>query len=218
MTTTLITGGNKGLGRETARRLLAEGHDVWLGARDPERGKVAADELGARYIELDVTSDSSVSAAASLLDAEVGHLDVLINNAGIPGGFRPPAETTADDMRTVYETNVFGLVRVTHAMLPLCNARRPRSSWAWQRHGILSITSDHRGWSPHCTVCRTRRQVGRQHDASHFCGSLPGVRVNAVDPATPRPTSTAPRRPAGRGRPRSSWRWHDRPDGPAGRT
>ena len=159
MTTTLITGGNKGLGRETARRLLAEGHDVWLGARDPERGKVAADELGARYIELDVTSDSSVSAAASLLDAEVGHLDVLINNAGIPGGFRPPAETTADHMRTVYETNVFGLVRVTHAMLPLLQrSSAPVIVNVSSGMGSLAITIDpDRGWSPHCTVCRTRR-------------------------------------------------------------
>ena len=114
MTTTLITGGNKGLGLETARRLLAEGHDVWLGARDPQRGQAAASELGARYIALDVTSDESVQAAASLLDTEVGHLDVLVNNAGIPGGWRAPADTTADHVRAVYETNVFGLVRVTH--------------------------------------------------------------------------------------------------------
>jgi len=55
MTTTLITGGNKGLGRETARRLVAEGHDVWLGARDSERGLATADELGARFLALDVT-------------------------------------------------------------------------------------------------------------------------------------------------------------------
>ena len=82
MTTTLITGANKGLGYETARRLIAEGHDVWIGARDPERGQAAADELGARYVALDVTDDASVAAAVET----VGALDVLVNNAGISGG------------------------------------------------------------------------------------------------------------------------------------
>jgi len=81
MPTTLITGSNKGLGFEAARRLIAEGHDVWVAARDPEAGAKAAADLGARFVHLDVTDDASVAAAA----ATVGHLDVLINNAGIIG-------------------------------------------------------------------------------------------------------------------------------------
>ena len=64
MTTTLITGANKGLGREAARRLLASGHDVWLAARDRDRGQAAAEEVGGRFVELDVTSDDSVRRAA----------------------------------------------------------------------------------------------------------------------------------------------------------
>ena len=64
MSTILITGANKGLGREAARRLLDEGHDVWLAARDPERGREAARELGGRFVQLDVTSERSVKAAA----------------------------------------------------------------------------------------------------------------------------------------------------------
>ncbi len=77
MTTTLITGSNKGLGFEAARRLLAEGHEVWVAARDPEAGATAAADLGARFVQLDVTDDALVAAAV----ATVGRLDVLINNA-----------------------------------------------------------------------------------------------------------------------------------------
>ena len=92
MTTTLITGANKGLGREAARRLLADGHDVWVAARDPERGRAAAEALGARFVALDVTDDASVAAAAEHVAAE-GGLDVLVNNAGISGGFNPLPES-----------------------------------------------------------------------------------------------------------------------------
>jgi len=82
MTTTLITGANKGLGFETARRLVEAGHTVYVGARDADRGRRAADQLGARFVQLDVTDDASVEAAAKTLEAD-GGLDVLINNAGI---------------------------------------------------------------------------------------------------------------------------------------
>lgn len=123
MTTTLITGANKGLGFETARRLIAAGHTVHLGSRDADRGRRAAEQLGARPVVLDVTDDASVAAAVKAIEAD-GGLDVLINNAGIEertpdGGVVGAAEVTADMMRTVFETNVFGMVRVTHAFLPL---------------------------------------------------------------------------------------------------
>src|ERR1700678_4795017 len=84
MTTTLITGANKGLGYEAARQLIAAGHTVYSGARDAERGRQAADRLGARFVHLDVTADASVAAAATAIEAE-GGLDVLVNNAGIEG-------------------------------------------------------------------------------------------------------------------------------------
>jgi NAD(P)-dependent dehydrogenase (short-subunit alcohol dehydrogenase family) len=72
MTRTLITGANKGLGFETARQLIAAGHTVYLGSRDPDRGRRAADELGTRLVLLDVTDDTSVEAAAKAIDAEGG--------------------------------------------------------------------------------------------------------------------------------------------------
>ena len=114
MTTTLISGANKGLGYEAARRLLEAGHEVWVGARDPERGEKAAAELGARFVQLDVTSQESCDRAA----ATVGELDVLVNNAGISGGWTPIDDVTGDGMRETYETNVFGPVRVFHAFRP----------------------------------------------------------------------------------------------------
>ena len=115
MTTSLITGANKGLGFETARQLIAAGHRVWIGARDADRGQQAADQLGAGFVQLDVTEDASVAAAVET----VGDIDVLVNNAGISGGRIAPNEATAEDMRSVFETNVFGPVRVLHAFIPL---------------------------------------------------------------------------------------------------
>ncbi|MDT7662796.1 MAG: hypothetical protein QOD04_2352, partial [Pseudonocardiales bacterium] len=82
MTATLVTGANKGLGFETARRLIAAGHTVYIGSRDAERGRRAAELLGARAVQLDVTDDASVAAAVKAIEAD-GGLDVLVNNAGI---------------------------------------------------------------------------------------------------------------------------------------
>lgn len=113
MTTTLITGANKGLGKEAARQLIAAGHIVYIGARDETRGRAAADEVGGRFVQLDVTDDSSVSAAIDQIGRD-GGLDVLINNAGI-------ATLTADgpDALRVFNTNAVGVIRVTEAALPL---------------------------------------------------------------------------------------------------
>ena len=121
MTRTLITGANKGLGYETARRLLAEGHDVWVAARDPERGAEAAERLGARFVTLDVTDEESVAAAADVV-VQHGGLDVLVNNAGIVGPRSQVPETTGEDIRITFETNVFGPVRVLHAFTGLLDA------------------------------------------------------------------------------------------------
>jgi NADP-dependent 3-hydroxy acid dehydrogenase YdfG len=93
---------------------VAAGHQVWIGARDETRGRQAADAVGAGFLQLDVTDDASVAAAAET----VGELDVLVNNAAISGGRIRSSEATADHMRTAYETNVFGSVRVLRAFIP----------------------------------------------------------------------------------------------------
>jgi NAD(P)-dependent dehydrogenase (short-subunit alcohol dehydrogenase family) len=123
----LVTGANKGIGRAVVQGLARDGFIVYLGARSPERGSTAAAELQAdgavHFVQLDVLDPASVRAAAQTIESEAGRLDVLVNNAGIgyaPGSrFRTPAEEIAEDMRTVYETNVFAVVRVTNAFMPL---------------------------------------------------------------------------------------------------
>ncbi|MFJ8686739.1 SDR family oxidoreductase [Micromonospora wenchangensis] len=120
----LVTGANKGIGYAVARALGGLGMCVYLGARDERRGLAAARSLGddgldVRFLRLDVTDESGVRLAAKRLDDEVGRLDVLVNNAGVGGGMSPPSATATDQVRQVYETNVFGVVTVTNAMLPL---------------------------------------------------------------------------------------------------
>lgn len=124
----LVTGANKGIGKAIVRGLARAGFTVLLGARNAERGIAAAKELAndgtVRFIQLDVTDEASVRAAAEVIEREFGRLDVLVNNAGINKGpnvtgWRPPSEETAENMRAVFETNVFAVVTVTNVFLPL---------------------------------------------------------------------------------------------------
>ena len=114
MTVTLITGANKGLGYETARRLIEHGHTVYLGARSTARGTAAAAELGGHFVQLDVTDDASVETALGAVATREGRLDVLVNNAGIS-----TTEVSGPVALQVFDTNAIGLIRVTQAALPL---------------------------------------------------------------------------------------------------
>ncbi|MFJ4717367.1 SDR family oxidoreductase [Streptomyces sp. NPDC088785] len=124
-TIALVTGANKGIGLEIARRLGRQGAVVHLGARDADRGRAAAAQLTAQGItahplHLDVTDPAGITAAAAALAARHGRLDILVNNAGITGAFTgPPSAATPQDLREVYDTNVFGVLAVTNALLPL---------------------------------------------------------------------------------------------------
>jgi NAD(P)-dependent dehydrogenase (short-subunit alcohol dehydrogenase family) len=113
----LVTGANSGIGKEIARQLLGAGHTVYVGARDAARGRAAVDELGgdSRLLVLDVTAERSIAAAT----AQVTELDVLVNNAGINNGGAPVSDIDLGAMRLAYETNVFGVVAVTNAFLPV---------------------------------------------------------------------------------------------------
>ena len=184
MTTTLITGANKGLGQEAARRLLADGHDVWIAARDPDRGRAAAENLGARFVALDVTDQASVDAAVAQVTDQSGVLDVLINNAGITGAHRPVTDIGADDMRAVFETNVFGIARVTRAFLPLLErSSNPVIVNVSSGMGSLAVTTD--------PVRLESTLIGLAYPASksavnmltsQYAKGLPHMRINAVDP------------------------------------
>ncbi|MET3514995.1 NAD(P)-dependent dehydrogenase (short-subunit alcohol dehydrogenase family) [Pseudacidovorax sp. 1753] len=121
----LVTGGNKGLGFETARRLKDMGFRVYIGAREAERGMEAASQLNVEWLQLDVTDDASVRHAAARLRERENRLDVLINNAGIAGSRKVAAELTGEDAESVFATNVVGPVRVMNAFIPLMETSTP---------------------------------------------------------------------------------------------
>ncbi|HEV2346258.1 MAG TPA: SDR family NAD(P)-dependent oxidoreductase [Actinocrinis sp.] len=188
MTRTLITGANKGLGYETARRLIVAGHTVYIGSRDPERGRRAAERLGARMVQLDVTDDASVTAAAKAIEAE-GGLDVLVNNAGIEARGEGntvvgAADLTAELMRTVFETNVFGLVRVTHAFLPLLQ-QSPAPVVVNVSSGLASMTRMSTTGSPGSAypgVAYPASKSAVNMVTIQYAKALPNMRINAVEP------------------------------------
>jgi len=130
----LVTGANQGIGLQVAKDLVAHGFTVLVGSRNLERGEAAAKEVGpnAVALQLDVTDQSSISAAAERIRKEIGRLDVLINNAAISHTQRlsgmsveeyakstRPSVVSIDEVRAVWETNVFGVLAVYQAMLPL---------------------------------------------------------------------------------------------------
>ncbi|MCP2341694.1 SDR family NAD(P)-dependent oxidoreductase [Actinomadura rupiterrae] len=188
MTTTLITGANKGLGYETARRLVEAGHTVYVGARDPQRGREAAAKLGARFVQLDVTDQASVDAAAKTIEAD-GGLDVLVNNAGIesrgPNGEVPDAGgMTADDIRTVFETNVFGVVRVLHAFLPLLQ-RSDAPVVVNIGSGLGSLAKTEVPGSPHQQYPGVAYPVSKtavNMITLKYAHAFPNMRINVVEP------------------------------------
>jgi NAD(P)-dependent dehydrogenase (short-subunit alcohol dehydrogenase family) len=184
MTNTLITGANKGLGFETARRLIALGHTVFLGARDREKGEAAAKKLGARFVQLDVSNDASVAAAAAWLQLQPGGLDVLINNAGISGGRIAPPDVTADEMRAVYETNVFGIVRVTHALLPLLRASaNPVIVNVASGLGSFGVVTDPNRFESKVPVLAYASSKSAVTMLTvQYAKVLPELRINVVDP------------------------------------
>jgi len=153
MTTTerasvLVTGGNKGLGLEAARRLGEAGWTVFLGSRNEEWGQLAVEKLAASgtdavMVPLDVTSDESVADAVRLVREHTHRLDVLINNAGASGNVIHPEAATAEELHSVFDTNVYGPVRVTHGFLPLLRAAEsPRVVMVSSAGGSFAVVTD----------------------------------------------------------------------------
>ncbi len=137
----LVTGANTGIGYQIAKALAEHNYTVYIGARNLEKGKKAAAQLGenAIAIELDVTKQETINVAVKEIHEKHRQLDLLVNNAGIsrsgiPGrtveevvAANKPSVVSVDEMRTVWDTNVFGVVAVTQAFLPLLkNALAPR--------------------------------------------------------------------------------------------
>lgn len=187
MTTTLITGANRGLGFETARQLLAVGHTVYITSRDANRGRRAAAELNARSIQLDITDDVSVTAAAELVERD-GGLDVLINNAGIVETADDieigAAQLTAEVMLRTFETNVFGAVRVTRAFLPLL-ARSHRPVVVNVSSGLGSLVAVATPGTPkflYAGVAYPASKAALNMVTVQYAKAFPDMRINAVEP------------------------------------
>ena len=184
MKITLITGANKGLGFEAARRLKALGHKIYIGARNPERGQAAAKQLGVQFVEIDVTSDAGVQRAAEQIQKLEGRLDVLVNNAGISGGFVKPESATAQLMLETFDTNVFGIVRVTRAFLPLLK----KSSTPV----IVNVSSGLGSFGTVLDPTTIESTVNNLHYNSsksavnmltlQYAKAFPEIRINVVDP------------------------------------
>jgi NAD(P)-dependent dehydrogenase (short-subunit alcohol dehydrogenase family) len=184
MTITFITGANKGLGYETARRLIELGQTVIIGARDRERGQIAADVLGARFVPIDVTDDGSVHQAALDVEAHEGHIDTLINNAGIIGRHAPADELTAADAELVFQTNVFSIVRVTGAFLPLLRkSTTPAVINVSSGMGSFAATHDpERIESTIAAPLYTSSKAAVTMLTTQYAKALPDIRINAADP------------------------------------
>jgi NAD(P)-dependent dehydrogenase (short-subunit alcohol dehydrogenase family) len=181
----LITGASKGLGRETARRLAAAGHQVWAAARDPERGRAAAEQVHAHPLVLDVTDDQSVqAAAAALAHATGGVLDVLINNAGISGGPVSAADLTAEKMHEVYDVNVFGPVRVLHAFLPLLErSAAPVVVNVSSSLGSIANSADPQSaYSALVVPAYFSSKAALNMLTTQYAKAFPRMRINSVDP------------------------------------
>ena len=180
----LVTGANKGIGLETVRRLVNQGFRVYLGARSAERGQPAADSVKAQFLQLDVTSDESVQQAVAFIQEEHGHLDVLVNNAGIGGPRREPQDYTADDMATVLMTNVVGYMRLIHAFLPLLEkSSNPRVVNVSSGLGSFALFHDlDRIESRAGTVPYAASKAAINMMTARLARLLPHIHINAADP------------------------------------
>jgi NAD(P)-dependent dehydrogenase (short-subunit alcohol dehydrogenase family) len=181
--TALITGANKGIGREVARQLALKGFYVFIGARNSKAGRKATEEIAnqgakATFLEIDVSDDMSVTAAARELAKAVDHLDVLVNNAGIVADDDDAVLKISDDLlRKTLETNTLGALRVTRAFVPLLEkSREPRVINVSSGAGQLTGGAD--GWAPAYCISKT----ALNGVTSQLAWALPKFAVNSVCP------------------------------------
>jgi NAD(P)-dependent dehydrogenase (short-subunit alcohol dehydrogenase family) len=188
----LVTGANKGIGFAIAKGLAEAGMSVWLGSRDRLRGEEAvarlrAQGLDVQLLELDVADEASVRRAAATLAGEIGALDVLVNNAGVLVDVTtPPSKVRMEDMKAVFEVNLFGPVRVTQAVLPLLKAAQgARVVMMSSGVGSLTLITDPTSiYSSVNILDYTSSKVALNAVTISFAKELEplGIKVNAVEP------------------------------------
>ena len=180
-TITLITGANKGLGYECARQLIEQGHTVYVGARDVTRGQAAADRLGANFVQLDVTDDTSVETAMGVIDEREGHLDVLVNNAGISSAI---ADVNGPVALKVFDTNTIGVIRVTQAALPLLRkSENPVVVYVSSALGSFwAVTDPERRQFHFPSIIYGASKAAVSMLTVQYAKALPEVKFNAVEP------------------------------------
>jgi NAD(P)-dependent dehydrogenase (short-subunit alcohol dehydrogenase family) len=183
MKTALVTGANKGIGREVARQLVAKGLHVFVGARNPKAGRKAAEQIAtggekSTLLEIDVTENDSVTNAAREFSKIADHLDLLVNNAAIiADGDHAILEISEDLFRNTLQTNTLGPLRVTRAFLPLLQkSKAPRIINVSSGGGQLTGGAD--GWAPAYCISKT----ALNGVTVQLAAALPGFAVNSVCP------------------------------------
>jgi NAD(P)-dependent dehydrogenase (short-subunit alcohol dehydrogenase family) len=189
LTVTLITGANKGIGFETAKQLLGLGHTVYIGARDVERGEKAAATLGARFVQLDVTDDESVSNALATIGSDEGQLDVLVHNAGILGNELLDGPTALH----MFDTNAVGIVRVTEAALPLLRkSSNPTVVTVSSSMGSFwAVNNPDRPEFGMPLALYSASKSAATMLTIQYAKSQPGIKFNALEPGTTATDMTA---------------------------
>ncbi|MGZ4985735.1 MAG: SDR family NAD(P)-dependent oxidoreductase [Chthoniobacterales bacterium] len=178
MKTALITGANKGIGFEVARQLAAKGFHVFVGARNAKAGQKAAEEISAKFLEIDVSKNNSVIAAARELAKQVDRLDVLVNNAGIiVDGDERILDDSDEIVRETFETNTLGPLRVTRAFAALlAKSKAPRVINVSSSGGQLADGAD--GWAPAYCISKT----ALNGVTVQLAAALPKAAMNSVCP------------------------------------
>ncbi len=181
MTTVLITGASRGIGAHTARRLAGHGLTVLAGVRDPATAPAGP---GIHAVPLDVTDDASVAAAAVRAVGDAyGSLDVLINNAGLPGTWAPAEQVGPDDFTGVFAVNVLGPVRVTQAFLPLLRrGTDPRLIMVSSGMGSLTLQTTDEVYRGIAHLPYPASKAALNMLTVQYAKNLPDILVTAIDP------------------------------------